>query len=54
MQIIDEIDGALGGVDGKSAIDALLKIVCYSFGFLMFAWHVSTPVATHKHRHTNI
>lgn len=30
MQVIDEIDGALGGADGKGAIDALLKIVSHS------------------------
>jgi hypothetical protein len=34
MQIIDEIDGALGGVEGKGAIDALLKIVCHNFNNL--------------------
>jgi len=26
-QVIDEIDGALGGAEGKGAIDALLEIV---------------------------
>lgn len=27
LQVIDEIDGALSGAEGKGAIDALLEIV---------------------------
>jgi hypothetical protein len=30
LQVIDEIDGALSGAEGKGAIDALLEIVRWS------------------------
>lgn len=31
MQVIDEIDGALSGAEGKGAIDALIEIVRPNF-----------------------